>query len=201
MAKTQTINVLSTIAVIGTILVSIITVVSAFFPQLITKSATQSIDIAQYTTDSGEIRPAVVSAQTNVFLIASAVLIMLVGLSFTGFYYLRTMVDAKSAATGTRNSKWHIYLLSILIFIFCLSLGLSLPRAIYYPTNLRELTIEFGLAAWAVKSNVGGIVLGVIFFAISIILAISAYWLLVKMPWFFKRKRVQRRIAKSEINI
>lgn len=193
MAKKKFVSTLSMLAAIATIVSVLILVVTTLFPNLITDTTKQAINFdTQYRKPDGDVRPGVVPAQTNAFLIAFGIIILIWGFSLAGFYYIGTKNDASSVAVGGGRKKGLLFLMFIMLGIFFLILGVNLPRAIFDPTNMRALEIYFGLAASAKKSWLAGFALGFIGFLVSLVVAAAAFSLFVILPRNLKKRKFEK---------
>ena len=196
MARSSVVGtIFSVLASICIIIVSILTITSIFYPEWFTNTTKEAINFSQYRTETGEVRPGIVSAQINIFIYAILIFAILAGLTLVGAYYVSTSIDSSSVAVGGKNKKRLRWGAMAFVGVLCIFLGATLPRAIFNPTDTYTLSRDFGLAAMALRSNLGGIAVGFIIFLLSLLFAFVFFAVLIKLPWRHRRNKMQSAFA------
>jgi len=176
----STFKVLQTIGIIATIISAVIAIATLISPDSVSNLTKQSIGFnSQYRTPDGDVRPAVVPAQTTVFIISAVVFIIVLGGTWSIYYYAGTDKEARLAAIGKGRNKIYYFLLTLPFLIIFLLLGNAMPRGIFNPTHARTLALYFPLGAWAKNSILGGCVLGFIGLGISGLFVLATKFLLL----------------------
>lgn len=137
------------------------------------------------------IRGEYVAGQVRVFYIAAAIIVLLVSLGVAGIYFWACASSARSIAVG-RGDKGMLKFLCLLPTIFCILLGIYLPKAIFQVTNPEELARLMPWLGWATRSPIGGVVLGLAMSAAALILAYGVFALAVTWPRHHTAKRYER---------
>jgi len=143
----------------------------------------------------GPIRAEFVSGQKWLFIATWVIISLSIGLGGAGLWNRIESLKARDIAAGRETRMWHNFLLPLLA-IPCVSLGVTLPKAIFLPTNTTELARQFAPGAWALRSTLGGIVLGLCILATTALVAFGVYRtvLLVRS---LRGKQYQRIMANS----
>lgn len=181
MAKNRKIDVVLGIAAsIATILGFALTAYSMFFPNQLNDITGRFL--GQIDAD-GKIRAEFVAGQLTLFFWTGLVTSLLLGLGMAGLWNWLAAATARAIAAGreVRNG----YGLFLVFATLCILLGVYLPQAIFVPTNPLELQRQFPPAAWALRSPLGGVLVGSIMLAISLAVA----WILFQIGSFMRRQK------------
>ncbi len=184
----------SVFALVAFLIVAIITIISVFSPYLITDMTKQAISFdSKYRETDGAIRPAVVLAQVNVFIIAAVIIILSWGLYLAGVFYTIKSHEASSVAVGGGNKTWLLWIVGIIFIILLCLLGIGLPKAIFTPTDMKTLSMAFPFVHFAVNSWLGGVlVVGGMGGVLSIIAAVVFFLLLVVLPRHVQESKMKK---------
>lgn len=181
------------VAAIATILSFLLTVCTVYFPETI-NGVTSDLAGPMDRTPAGTLRPDYVSNQVQVFLYTSIVVVLLAGVGIGGAYYWTSGRSAESVARGRGKSRWLKVALVSLPVVLTVLLAIYLPRTVFQPTNVEELGQQFFLGAWALRSVVGGLALGVTYLIVSGIVAYVGFVLSVQLPRSVKLNRYQQQL-------
>lgn len=189
---------LGIIAAIATILGFMLSLLTTFFPQVVREAASE-ITGPLLVSSSGRIRAEFVSSQVEVFIYAAVLVVALGGVAMAGFYYWSGAASARSIVSGKDGwSGWARLSLLLVPALFVVLCGMFLPRQIFQPTDEVELGRQFGLLAWAVRSYLGGFVLGIGLLLFSGLTALGAYIVAVVLPRQIQSGRYQRALEKAK---
>jgi hypothetical protein len=180
-------------AAIATILTLFLTVYTMFFPERI-NDVTSAITGVAERTPAGTIRAEYVGSQIQVFLYASLVGILLAAAGLGTAYHWSSAQSAGSVARGRGKIRWLKIVLVSFPAVLVLLFAVYLPRAVFQPTNEEELGRQFFLGAWAVRSLLGGLVLGVTYVLAACLIAYLGFVLFVQVPRSLKLSRYQRQL-------
>lgn len=196
MAKGPSIHaVIGSVGAVASTLALGVTVWATFFPNSLNNTTSQLIG-QESRNAAGLLRPVYVSSQVTVFYVAVLFLIVLIGVALAASYYFGARRSAQSIAAGEGSKGWLQWLLPLPFILVCLLLGIFLPRAIFQPTDLDELGRQLFLAAWAVRSWLGGIVLGILLLVCALAVSYVAYLTAVTGPQRLVEARYKRLLAK-----
>lgn len=175
----------SIFALFAFLIVTVISLISVFSPYSISDLTKNMINYdAKYIEPIGNtIRPAVVMAQMNVFILVMLMIIIFAGVAIGGVYISIKSQEASSVAVGGGKKAFLLWIFGIIfIIVFCL-LGIGLPNAIFNPTDLNTLAIYSPVINFAVKYRLGGIlVIGGIGSIFSLITAGIYFIFFVVLP-------------------
>lgn len=175
MAKFNVANTLGKVlTAIGSVTFLLFTGASLFAPSLITNTAQQLIGgLGQYQTSDGSLRPDVVSAQVNIFILMIVGFAIVAGAALVAAHYLTTWREACSVAAGGNRNKLLRWIPPVVIGLLCILVGFSLPATIFDATDKATLARDFG---WATMPALCGILI----FGASFIVAGIFYFLLIR---------------------
>jgi len=173
-------------ASVSTTLTFLLTVYAAFFNSQLGATA------SRVTGPIPEvIRAEYVASQVHVFYVTAAIIVFLISLGVAGIYFKTSAISARSIAVG-HGDRGTLKFLSVCPALFCILLGIYLPRAIFQVTNPDELSRQMALLGWATRSPVGGTVLGLIMAAAAMILAWGVFAVAVLWPRHQIAKKYER---------
>lgn len=163
MAKVNVANTLGKVfAAIGSVVFVLFTGASLFFPSLLTNAAQQLIGgLGQYQTADGSLRPDVVSAQVNIFILMIVGFAIVAGAALVAAHYWTTWREACSVAAGGNRNKLLRWIPPIVIGLICILVGFSLPSTIFDATDKMTLARDF---RWAAIPALCGIIIFVVSF-------------------------------------
>ncbi|MFY9824246.1 MAG: hypothetical protein WAM82_22920 [Thermoanaerobaculia bacterium] len=180
-------NVAASIATILSVMFSIYTTLLPNQVNAITGRFLGPID----TSSSGLIRPEFVASQKWLFLSVWALISLFMGMGLAGWYRWTSAMNARAIAADRESKSW-FNALFLLFAVACILSGIGLPRAIFQPTNEVELAKQFLPAAWALRSWLGGLVLGLFILLTSLLAAFLFFWVGVTLPRSVTAKKFQR---------
>jgi hypothetical protein len=186
---------LVTAAAVATVLMLILTILSTFFPDKIAEMTTSFTGpAAAARTPAGTLRAGYVSSQVAVFLYVSGIVVLLSGALMSAAHHWSSGASARSIALGRGSVRWLKFVLIACPALLTVVLGIYLPRAIFQPTNEEELGRQFFFGAWALRSLLGGFVLGLTYLLIAGLLAYLGYVLFIQIRRSFLLGRVRRQL-------
>ncbi len=133
-------------------------------------------------------------SQVQIFLYASGLVVLLAGAGLGAAYHWSSATSAGSVAAGRGKIIWLKFALASFPAVLTILLGIYLPRAVFQPTNEEELSRQFFLGAWALRSILGGMVLGVTYLVVACILAYLGIALFVQLRRSIRLGKVQRQL-------
>jgi hypothetical protein len=155
---------------IATILGLLLTIYSMAFPNQLNEMTGRFLGP---TEADGKIRAEFVAGQLTLFLITLGISSVAIGLGIAGLWNWLSALKASAIAAGRDMRNWYW---TFIVFAFlCISLGIYLPKAIFVPTNPLELQRQFPPAAWALRSPLGGMLLGLGMIVASALVAWAIY--------------------------
>lgn len=168
MAKNRKVDALGIGASIATIAGLFLTIYSMVFPNQLNELTGRLLGPSNA---DGKIRAEFVAGQLNLFLITIVISSIAIGVGMAGLWNRFSSVKASAIAAGREAQSWYLAFFPLLALL-CILLGIYLPKAIFVPTNPVELQRQFPLAAWALRSTLGGLLLG---FCMSVGSAVVAW--------------------------
>jgi hypothetical protein len=186
--------ILGTVAAVATILSLLLTVATIFFPNWINDVTTGIAGTVQ-RTGVGTVRADYVGNQVRVFLYVSALVVFLGGAGIGTAYFWSSVQSAASVAAGRGKVRWLKFVLVPLPVILLVFLAIYLPRAVFDPTNEEELGRQLFLAAWSLRSVLGGLVLGLTYTALAGIIAYLGFLLSIQVPRAIRFGKIHRQLG------
>jgi len=175
-------------AAIATILLTVYTI---FFPQTV-NDVTSAITGAPERTPAGTIRADYVSSQVRVFYLASSLVILLVAAGGGTAFHWSSGQSAGSIARGRGKIRWLKFVLISVPAVLAVAVAVYLPRAVFQPTNEQVLGQQFPFIALALRSWLGGLLLGVVYVLLAALVAYLGWFLFVNVPRSLRFSRYQR---------
>lgn len=180
-------------AAVATILALLVTVLATFFPGWI-NDVTSSLAGPIDRTPTGTVRPDYVTNQIHVFFYASALVVLITAFIMGTAYHWSSAASAGSVAAGRGKVRWLKYATISCPVVLALIMGIYLPRAVFQPTNEEELARQFFFGAWALRSVLGGVVMGLFYVLFAGLVAFAGFFLLVQLRRSIQLGRYERQI-------
>lgn len=177
----------------ATILTLLLTLAVIFFPEKLNEM-TSTFTGPPERTSAGTLRGTYVESQVQIFLYASGLVVLLAGAGLGAAYHWSSAASAGSVAAGRGKIGWLKFALASFPAMLTILLGIYLPRAVFQPTNEEELSRQFFLGAWALRSLLGGLVLGVTYLLVACILAYIGLVLFVQLRRSLKLRKFHRQL-------
>lgn len=181
-------------AAVATILSLGLTFYALFLPEQlndVTSTLAEPLDRAP----DGTLSLDTVVRQVKVYWSVCAVIVALFGAALATAYHWSTAVSAESIAAGRGPVRWARYASLSVLGALLVVLGVMTPKIVFDPINPEVLADQFSLGAMAVASYLGGVILGIFQLAAACGVAVAAYFLAVRVPRWWKFKRIRRRLA------